>query len=49
MHDCPECGCACYCGGDIDDIDTGDEEAQYNCTHACDEREEDRSEFDETT
>ena len=19
MHDCPECGCACYCGGDIDD------------------------------
>ena len=33
MHSCPECGQACYCGGDIDDIDTGDEEAADNCTH----------------
>lgn len=32
MHNCPECGQACYCGGDIDDIDTGDEDAQDNCT-----------------
>lgn len=32
MHTCPECGCACYCGGDIDDIDTGDEEAENGCT-----------------
>lgn len=32
MHSCPECGSACYCNGDIDDIDTGDEEAEDNCT-----------------
>ena len=32
MHSCPECGQACYCGGDIDDIDAGDEEAEDNCT-----------------
>ena len=32
MHSCPECGSACYCGGDIDDIDTGDEEAEDGCT-----------------
>lgn len=33
MHSCPECGSACYCGGDIDDIDVGDEEAEIGCTH----------------
>jgi hypothetical protein len=32
MHTCPECGSACYCGADIDDIDTGDTEAEDNCT-----------------
>lgn len=32
MHTCPECGQACYCGGDVDDIDTGDEEAEEGCT-----------------
>ena len=40
MHSCPECGSACYCGGDIDDIDTGDTEAEDNCTccaDVCDE------------
>lgn len=31
MHTCPECGSACYCGGDVDDIDVGDEEAKDNC------------------
>ena len=24
MHTCPECGSACYCRGDIDDINLGD-------------------------
>jgi hypothetical protein len=24
MHSCHLCGCACYCGGDIDDCDVGD-------------------------
>lgn len=24
MHSCMKCGCACYCGGDIDDCDVGD-------------------------
>lgn len=24
MHSCQSCGCACYCGGDIDDCDVGD-------------------------
>ena len=32
MHSCPECGQACYCGGDVDDIDTGDTESSDNCT-----------------
>lgn len=27
MHACQFCGCACYCGGDIDDCDAG---------HICD-------------
>lgn len=37
MHSCPGCGEACYCCGDIDDIDTGDEEAEDNCTHCMGE------------
>ena len=36
MHSCPECGCACYCNGDIDDIDAGDENAENNCDHCAD-------------
>ncbi len=35
MHSCPECGQACYCNGDVDDIDVGDEEAEDNCTHCA--------------
>ena len=33
-HSCPDCGQICYCGGDIDDIDFGDDtdEAEL-CTH----------------
>lgn len=40
MHNCPECEEACYCGGDIDDIDAGDEEAQDNCTHCVGDHDE---------
>ena len=34
MHSCPECGQACYCGGDIDDCPV-DTEAEDNCEHGC--------------
>ena len=30
MHTCPSCGQACYCCGDIEDHDTGDE---FDCDH----------------
>ena len=35
-HSCPDCGAACHCGGDIDDIffEDGDEEAL--CAHCAD-------------
>jgi hypothetical protein len=34
VHSCPECGYACFCGGDIDDIDWGeDSEEAMACTH----------------
>lgn len=42
MHSCPECGQACYCGGDIDDHEN--ENAEDGCTHGCDPAEAD---FDE--
>lgn len=33
-HTCPDCGCLCHCGGDIDDIDFGEDcEAADKCTH----------------
>lgn len=44
MHTCPECGSACYCNGDLDDIDVGDEEAEDNCTCCA---EEDAGDYDE--
>ena len=31
MHTCPECGSACYCGGDIDDIEL--DGGQDACLH----------------
>jgi len=31
-HDCPECGQACYCNGDIDDCYIPDHEAELACT-----------------
>ena len=33
MHFCPECGQACDCGGDIEDMDTGD---HFDCQCDCD-------------
>jgi hypothetical protein len=52
MHSCPECGQACYCSGDIDDIDAGDEEATDACTHCAEgdsdgEEDDDFHEFDD--
>ena len=46
MHTCPDCGQACYCGGDIDDIDTGDIDAVDECTHDCQEPEDEGAEAD---
>lgn len=34
MHTCPDCGQACYCCGDIDDIEV-DPTAASRCIH-CD-------------
>ena len=31
MHSCPECGSACYCNGDIDDIEL--EGGEDSCCH----------------
>lgn len=33
MHDCVQCGCACYCHGDIDDCQV--ETIEYSYMH-CD-------------
>jgi hypothetical protein len=38
MHSCQQCGCACYCGGDIDDCDVGDF-CRVGC--GCDDCEDD--------
>lgn len=34
MHECPECGQACYCHGDIDDHEN--EHEADACVHECD-------------
>ena len=34
MHTCPDCGQACYCHGDIEDHDTGEDDL---CAHDCDD------------
>jgi hypothetical protein len=47
MHNCPNCGQACYCSGDIDDVDAGDKEAEENCMHACDYEDAEDDVFDE--
>lgn len=36
MHNCPRCGQACYCHGDIDDCVVETEEYSYDhCTCPC--------------
>lgn len=37
---CPACGMYCYCGGDIDDFEFDDPEAEMNCTHCPDDEDE---------
>jgi hypothetical protein len=32
-HSCPDCGSACYCGGDIDDIFFENSEEEMGCIH----------------
>jgi hypothetical protein len=32
-HSCPDCGEACYCGGDIDDLFFEDSEEAIRCAH----------------
>lgn len=44
MHDCPECGQACYCSGDIEDHDT-DEQYVDICYH-CDGSDDDLDDLD---
>lgn len=39
MHECPDCGQACYCNGDIDDHENALE--ADNCEHDCDETDDD--------
>jgi hypothetical protein len=46
MHSCPECDEACYCGGDIDDLQWDDDsEEALACEHEC-EPEMDEPDFD---
>jgi hypothetical protein len=40
MHDCANCGMACYCSGDIEDHDTGPEFVD-RCTCCADRFEDD--------
>lgn len=36
MHSCPDCGQACVCGGDLDDLLWGDDsEEALACEHDC--------------
>lgn len=36
MHSCPDCGQACVCGGDLDDLLWGDDsEEALACEHVC--------------
>lgn len=41
-HTCPDCGLACHCGGDIDDMDFGEDcPAADRCVHCADTEEDD--------
>lgn len=45
MHDCPDCGSACYCGGDVDDINLP-LDPPGGCFH-CDPFDDEHDEHDE--
>lgn len=47
-HTCPECGQACSCGGDIDDLFLEGTKEEAECTHCPDEDDDDDElEFDD--
>jgi len=36
MHSCPDCGQACCCDGDVDDIMWDDDSEEcMGCSHSC--------------
>lgn len=37
MHECPDCGQACYCGGDIDDCEFEENSFCVHCPEGYDE------------
>lgn len=39
-HNCPECGCTCHCGGDMDDLLLSAERYVDGCTHCEPDEEE---------
>lgn len=45
MHECPDCGRLCTCGGDIDDIDWG-EDVSCECDCWKDDFEDDDYDVD---
>ena len=48
MHECPRCGQACYCSGDIDDCPVYTEEwVAENCNCSCEQEGEDDMSLDE--
>lgn len=46
-HACPDCGSACYCGGDIDDIDLGEVDNCSCCLSEVFGRAEDDDDYDD--
>lgn len=46
-HSCPECGCTCYCNGDIDDCVFDFDEDVAACTCCAGEREDDDDDWGE--
>jgi hypothetical protein len=48
MHECPNCGQACDCGGDIDDLQLDDTVEQEECMHCLiDDLDDDCESYDE--
>lgn len=46
-HTCPECGMRCYCHGDIDDIDSGDDCSAARLCDCCWDDDEEPSYYDD--